>query len=70
MWSQLPVFRCPYCGRLCVLATIGNQCDDGTLVRCPLHPTKYDLALLPGHSTDIARVLDRATKHDKALDSD
>ena len=56
MWSQLPVFRCPYCGRLCVLATIGNQCDDGTLVRCPLHQTKNSLDLLPGH--------------DKALDSE
>lgn len=56
MWSQPPVFRCPYCGRLCVLATIDNQCDDGALVRCPSHPTKNSLDLLPGH--------------DKALDSE
>lgn len=47
MWSQLPVSRCPYCNRLCVLATIDNRCDDHDLVRCPHHPTKYDLDLLP-----------------------
>jgi len=49
--ANWPPFSCPYSAaeRRCELATWEGTCNDATLIRCPLHPTKYDLALLPGY---------------------